>query len=262
MFGLFSGGSFGRYGTGWIVLKAFYYGVVGLMLFFCFALYAEQNRAYLVTITVLILLLVADSKLTEGSFDRTLFDRLCSSVGYGIFLLLPHRIVDDPLPADCRGGIPPRTTLEVNTDAGPISITSGSGLLRTIVWHGQKRSISLERAPFSPSHDLWSPSSRSGERWPGHDWKYVSGITRCAYVEGVRRFDSREEALQYIERIRDRDSSMRCSEDGLMLSVLEFAEPETIHIGLFQILVDDEKLSDLPQTAKMLLRSAGVDDGG
>ena len=132
----FSGGSFDKFGTSWILLRGLYFGIVGLMLLVCISISQSQSKVYFMLVLVPVALILADSSLWGDRFGRTWFDRMSSCLGYKISLLTPKNQTDALLPEGFVGAVPPNARLTVTTDLGPLSIVSGNGLQRAITWRG------------------------------------------------------------------------------------------------------------------------------
>lgn len=239
-----SGGSFDRFGSSWIILKSFWYGLVGLLMGISVKCLLERKTYGLVIALLMVSLIVADFDWNfDDLYDRTPVDRLIAGIGYGLSRIAPYNPCDDPIPAGHKTVLKPRQLVEVTTPSERFSIEAGSGSRRWIHWDGVTRAIAI------------SPTDRDSfrfpveeERYPGYDWERHRGVTRCQYYESRVNCKNQKAAAAFVEGVVGRNQSSGsglvcnsgCTRDGLLVSWMTGANLEELTIEVYQVLVNDK----------------------
>ncbi|MEN8171216.1 MAG: hypothetical protein ABFS08_13420 [Pseudomonadota bacterium] len=131
-------------------------------------------------------------------------------------------------------------TISATIKNGEISIHATSELGRSFTWSGSTRSVRM-----LPRKERWQGSL--GLYYPGPDshWEEHDGITRGVLEEGYQNFDSIDDALAWIKKKVYWGATYRG--DGLLVSFHKSkGAGGTLHVGVWQILVENEKPIKLP----------------
>ena len=195
-----------------IAWTSLYYGALGAFVAHVALTAICHSKASFIWIIIAVSLAALNIS-RDSQWHRTPVDRFISFVGYRISLLSPYTPQDNPLPANCTPVIAPDTRLDAITPTGKLSIETGHGLLRTIIWDGSARQIGLSSA-----------RTRAGmvysfyrDEWPGYDWKEHKGITRCRYYEQQKDFKAPDDFVDWMKQTQNTTLPYVYSGDGLMV---------------------------------------------
>lgn len=143
--------------------------------------------------------------------NETIVDRLIAATGYVVATtVFPYHAEDNLIPASVSPAISPNTTATATTPRGNIAITSGNGLMRTIVRDGQSSTISLtpqtgtdkkgkfDSFTFPDTDERYRHKYTFNRRF----WKLHQGVSKCYYSEKRKYFNSQNEAFEYIGMLR------------------------------------------------------------
>ncbi|MDA3920691.1 MAG: SH3 domain-containing protein [Salinisphaera sp.] len=168
------------------------------------------------------------------------------------------RLVTPQIPAIPQGGgtIPQDNTVVLtdgtqvvaNTAAGKMKIEAGPGLRRVFDWDGMRRgAITIARKKAFAGGDY------KGISFDGKPkvWKDAKGIDHLRYEEGRRDFQTKEDALIWMQIRR---LYYTWNDDGLVVGWRR--EGQTLHVELWQFYIDGKKPTSLPDA-----RDADITEG-
>jgi hypothetical protein len=210
MSGSGSDDAFYRWGFYWIQLKSCWYGLFAVVFGASIDSYVTRNQKLLnIFLVGIVTMFLADSVGVHR--DETIVDRLIAATGYVVAItVFPYHAEDNLIPASVSPAISPNTTVTATTPRGNIVITSGNGLLRTIVWDGQSSTISLtpntgidKKGKFD-SFTFPDPSEKYRHKYTFNRrfWNLHQGVSKCYYSEKRKYFNSQNEAFEYIGMLR------------------------------------------------------------
>ena len=137
----------------------------------------------------------------------------------------------------------PGMRITATTTAGTIAITANDDLTRAYTWDGATRAIKME--PRAITTGRWFGSLGLFFPGPGEHWRDHRGITRCVTEEGQRHFETVDEALKWIDGMRD---SHPCSyrDDGLLVGWCKNLGRNQLDVAVWQVLIKGKKPKQLP----------------
>ncbi len=153
---------------------------------------------------------------------------------------------DWPAPVANEPVLDPFQQAEVQAPAGPMTITSGSGVFRVYFWNGDGRAVYLQ-----PREKTWYGAR--GLYHPGDfdHWEPHTGVTRAFIEEGTRDFATLDEALEWLENHRPQ---LVWRGDGLAAGWEIREAQRQIVINLWQIRIAGEKPAGLPNSLNSAIR--------
>lgn len=143
-------------GSAWIAIKSIYYGTIGLL--------AGMAISQIVKPPGPLALLLCATAVALGTLDMRLnFDddnevrnseKLIALIGEGVLKFFPYIAQDTPLPADANAILAPGQTVIAKDKATgtKMTITAGSGSMRTFCWDGVTRSVDV----FKEDNEIFS----------------------------------------------------------------------------------------------------------
>jgi hypothetical protein len=245
-----SGGhdTFDPFGCYWIILKSFFYGGVCLLLGLSL-LNNMENAKHWWLIAVLAVSCVFLDRWPLDDDNKSILDRAIAYGGYFISRIHPYRPIDSPLPEEQKFVIPPDHKVTAVTPLGEISVSAGSGSLRTINWQGVTRKIAL--ISNSRKSSIAGFDFRSNQANPsGYIWKMHKGIAKCHYYEAIKYCDNAKQASAFLASMKEPVIPGVASSDGLVVAWSTETESDVLTVLIYQVLVKGQKPINL----------AGADD--
>lgn len=244
-----SGGSFDRFGRAWIIIKSAYYGLIGLGVAHLFRPEQENPICSILLVVSLISLISLNLIRTRCPADvhYTSLDWCITKIGYGLSRLFPYTPLDVPLPLFPPVVLPPNSDVKLLTDLDDLSIRTGTGSLRTFSWNGYSESIQLvaEKVELDV-YGFTFPPEKWTEQRSGDVWKEHGNVARCIYTEGVRNFESAQQALEWLQKLKQQNCPMVYNDQGLLIIWSKQSGFRTFAAEVWQILIDSQKPNSLP----------------
>jgi hypothetical protein len=162
-----------------------------------------------------------------------------------LLALLSYAIADDAkprasrLPAGCEVVMSPGMRITATTSVGTIAITAVDELTRSYTWEGATRAVEMSPRPARFFGSLGLFHDAQVEHWRDHH-----GITRCQADEGQQDFKTVEEVIKWS---KERDwLTFVYRDNGLMVGWNKFLGGKTLHVEVWQVLIDGKKPKRLP----------------
>ncbi|MFC1643464.1 hypothetical protein ACFL1F_00075 [Chlamydiota bacterium] len=166
---------------------------------------------------------------------------MITNTGAGLYEKIVFTVKGDaPIPKENEIVMAPHTTIQATTDLGTISIESGKGLRRNYTWDGATRSVIMW-----PRKERWYGSLGLYYTGPGYHWKEHNGIRRGVVEEGQQHFASKEEAMEWIEKMKNW-LFLVYTNDGLLVGFGKDLKRKQLSVELWQIYINDRKPTSLP----------------
>jgi hypothetical protein len=228
-------GSFDRFGASWIVLKSIYVGTIVALLWMSINSPFFKSGVFSLLLSAL---LISLDFILVPSINLTVLDRFIESIGYRISIAFPIMPKDTPIPEGFVSAIKPQTRIDASANGDTLSISAGHGLLRTISWDGESRSIELFPRELEPRiYGFLFPKTMYEETWPGDCWIEHDGITRCRYREGILKFKTSKDANAWIDKRSKSEWAFFSTGDGLTVLWLKDRRSRTFEIDVWQLMV-------------------------
>ena len=141
----------------------------------------------------------------------------------------------------------PGQTITATTPVGTIAIRADDWLKRSYTWEGATRSVVMR-----PRTRRWYGSLGVYYPGSGRHWKEHKGITRGVLQEGQQRFESVEQAVDWIDKWVWMPRVY--THDGLVVGWAKVPEREQLNVDVWQILVNGQKPSTMPGATDSAIR--------
>lgn len=124
------------------------------------------------------------------------------------------------------------------TPAGQISIEAGPGLRRIFGWDGMRRGV-ITVARTKP----FANAAYKGITYDGSPkaWQRAGGITHLRYEEGIRNFETKDDALIWM---KIRRLYFTYNNEGLAVGVSQSGN--TLHVEVWQFTINGQKPTSMP----------------
>ncbi len=245
-----SGGhdTFDPYGFYWIIFKSLFYGGVSLLIGLSLLNNMENTKHWWLVAFLAVSCVLLDH-LSLDDDDKSIFDRAIAYGGYFVSRIHQYKPIDAPLPKGQKFVIPPDHRVTAVTPLGEISVSAGSGSLRTINWQGVTRKIALISSSRKSPIDGFD--FRSNQVNPsGYIWKMHRGIAKCHYYEVIKYCDNTKQASAFLAGMKEPVIPGVASSNGLVVAWSTETENDVLTVLIYQVLVRGRKPSNL----------AGADD--
>lgn len=252
----FQGSSFDRFGSIWILAKSLRLGLITFLIAQSLYTFSSFNPIDARVILFVVALFILEIRI--GS--RSCLDRILTTSGYAISRIFPYRPQDRKI-ADGIAAIAPNTSVSVQAPNGAITITASHVTLRSIQWEGATRHLELKNKSLDGySQFLYAPDHGIGvkqrlyipllvsEDFPGFWWKRHNGITRFNYCEGIVKRETIDECLEWFRSGRHRHLDFVRTSDGLVVGWSKHPDSQSIHVEVWQLLVDGKKPINFPNS--------------
>jgi len=156
----------------------------------------------------------------------------------------------ETLPTHNEIVMPEGMTITAETEHGKITIVAGTGFERSYTWGGGTRSVTM-----LPRKKRWLGSLGLYFPGEGNHWKEHNEITRGVLEEGYQNFGSIDETHEWITKKVHWGAVYR--DDGLLVNFHKSkGAGGALHVGVWQILVDEQKPRSLAgsENAKLITR--------
>ncbi len=127
----------------------------------------------------------------------------------------------------------PGMRITATTKNGTVSIYADDELERTYTWDGSSRRVRLW-----PRNTRWYGSLGAYFPGVGSHWRSHNGIVRGVLEEGQMHFDSKSEALSWLNNAWHKKAGSVYNDNGLFVLFFKSPDRKQINIDVFQILVN------------------------
>ncbi len=164
-----------------------------------------------------------------------------TNTGGGLLEFVNNLRKGDPqIPAINETVMPANATIEATTPEGTITIKSGKGLKRYYSWDGATRSVVM-----LPRTARWYGSMGMYYDGPGFHWLPHKGIKRGVLDEGQQHFNTKDEALAWLQSPYQKDCVYR--DDGLVVCYSK--RFHTLNVDVWQIYIEGKTQSPNKEAA-------------